>query len=110
MASSGDHLPSGQPHPWTDPFSSPDVFHPRPDWAFHEAGALAPRPDDFPLTDEGRQAYYDTAESVANEQIAMRHQMTMHQHLAMQRELASRESAVIEAAKGLREHLLLLRR
>jgi hypothetical protein len=110
MAFSGDHPPVGQPHPWTDPFAQPDIFNPRPDWAFHEAGALAPRPGDFPLTDSGRQAYYDAAELVAREQIAMRHQMTMHQYLAKQQEYAMQESAAIEGAKNLREHLLLLRR
>ena len=31
-------------------FLRPDIFNPRPDWAFHEAGALALRPDDFPFS------------------------------------------------------------
>jgi hypothetical protein len=108
MAFSGDHPPAGQPHSWTDPFSRPDIFNPRPDWAFHEAGALAPRPDDYPLTDAGKQAYYAATERVAHEQMAMRHQMPTHQRLAVQQGFAMRESAERQGAENLRDHLLLL--
>jgi hypothetical protein len=109
MAFNREHPSPGQPHPWTDPFAPPDLFNRRPDWAFHEAGALAPRPEDFELTERGKQEYYAATERVAREQMAMRSQMAMHQHMAMQEELAHREQ-VRDAATKLRQHLLLLRK
>jgi hypothetical protein len=104
MAYAREHPFPGQSHPWTDPLAPPDFLNPRPDWAFHAAGAFTPRPEDFPLTDMGMREYYAAVEQAAHQQMAMQQQTMMQQEVARRQQVADR------AAKERRDHLLLLRR
>jgi hypothetical protein len=86
----GDHPPVvGSQHPWHDPLAPQDLFHPRPDAELAMAGGLAPDPQAFSFTPEGRAAYYDAVRSTA-------HQMQMTQAVNMQ----AAASARAEEARG----------
>jgi hypothetical protein len=104
MVYSREHPFPGQPHPWTDPLAPQDFLTPRPDWALQTAGAIAPRPEDFPLTDMGKRDYYAAVEQAAYQQMAMQQQMLQQQGMARQQHEAE------AIAKQRRDHILLLRR
>jgi len=99
----GDHPPTfGSQHPWHDPLAPQDIFNPRPDGELALAGSLAPRPEDFPFTEEGRRDYYSAVKSVAQQ---MMHQQQMHH---MQASYAVQARAEEDAARKRRVSFLLL--
>jgi hypothetical protein len=68
----GDHPPAfGAQHPWQDPLAPQDFFDPRPDAELAMAGALAPDPQAFPFTAEGRREYHAAVRSAAQQQQMM---------------------------------------
>ena len=69
------------------------------------AGGLAPPPEQFPLTEEGKREYYAAVQRAADH-IAMQH-MAMHHHLAATQ--AQYSAADAERVRR-RRHLLLIRR
>ncbi len=120
-----EHPPPGLPHPWTDPLEPPDFVNPRPDAALNIAGPLAPAPDQFPLTEEGKREYYEAVRRTA-------YHITMQEHLVMQHHLAATQAGqgdermvivhpvaathaglghadAAERTRNRRRHLLLLR-
>jgi hypothetical protein len=75
----GDHPPAfGDQHPWLNPLAPQDVFNPRPDAELSMAGGLAPDPQSFPFTSEGRAQYYDAVRSAAQQQMMQMHHMQTH--------------------------------
>lgn len=101
----GDHPPAfGAQHPWHDPLAPQDVFNPRPDVELALAGSLAPRPEDFPFTEEGRRNYYSAVKSVAQQQMMVQQQQ-MHQMQAVRAAHAREEE---DAARKQRASFLLL--
>lgn len=78
----GDHPPAfGHQHPWLDPLAPQDLLNPRPDADLAIAGSLAPNPQDFPFTEQGRQDYYAAVTSAAQRQMMMQQQQ-MHMRAA----------------------------
>jgi hypothetical protein len=73
----GDHPPAfGHQHPWIDPLAPQDLLNPRPDADLVVAGSLAPSPQDFPFTEQGRRDYYAAVNSAAQQQMMMQQQQT----------------------------------
>jgi hypothetical protein len=68
-----DHPSAFGSHPWTDPFAPQDFLNPRPDQDLAIAGARAPRPEDFPYTDQGQRDYYDAVRVAAQRELMMQH-------------------------------------
>jgi hypothetical protein len=97
------HPPSFGEHPWTDPLAPQDLFAPRPDGDLALAGALAPRPEDFPFTDQGRADYYAAVSNAAN----MMRLQQIHVHDARLQQAAG-EQAAFEAAEQHRRAAFLL--
>lgn len=72
------------------------------DQALAIAGSVAPRPEEFPFTEEGRREYYEAVRRSAQQQMMMQHQQHMH---AIQ---AARAQAAREAEEQRRTAFLLL--
>jgi hypothetical protein len=99
----GHAPPYGQGHPWTDPLAPQDYPEPRPDYELQVAGPLAPRPEDFPYTEEGRRDYYAAVRATAWTQMAVQHEQA--QRAAQAAHGQSREKARVRAEQ---EAFLLL--
>jgi len=99
--------PFGPQHPWHDPFEPQDPFDPRPDQDLAIAGPLAPRPESFPLTDEGRREYYAAVRSAAQQQRMLQQQHMQHMQQVEAAE-AARAHAVRVAERRRRTALLVL--
>ena len=100
-----EHPPAlGAQHPWQSPFEPPDMLDPRPDQDFAIAGPLAPQPQEFPFTDQGRREYYDAVRAAAQQQLFQERQHMHHMHLAN----AASERQAVEGATREREAALLL--
>jgi hypothetical protein len=103
----GDHPPGfGTQHPWHDPLAPQDVLNPRPDADLAIAGSLAPRPEDFPFTDQGRRDYYAAVGSAARQQLMMQHRH-VHEIDAVQG-IRVREEAAAHARQIQQASFLLL--
>jgi hypothetical protein len=103
-----EHPPAfGSQHPWHDPFVPQDLFNPRPDQELAIAGPLAPSPENFPFTDDGRRDYYEAVRAAAQQQTMMQHQ-AMHQMQAAQATRLREEEAAREVAYKRQAGLLLL--
>jgi hypothetical protein len=101
----GDHSPAyGDQHPWHDPLAPQDAFNPRPDAELAMASGLAPGPQAFPFTPEGRRDYYAAVRSAANQQ----HVMQMHHMQAAHAERLDEEAVALRAAAHRRASFLLL--
>lgn len=88
----GDHPPVfGPQHPWHDPLAPQDFFNPRPDADLAMAGSLAPRPEDFPFTDEGRREYYAAVNSAAQQQMIMQQHHMQAVEVDREEEIAARK-------------------
>lgn len=89
-----EHPPLGAPHPWTDPLAPQDFFNPRPDTALGTAGALAPSPSDFPLTEEGKRQYYAAVQRTADEMVMQRqHAISSHARIGYEAQVGEAEAA-----------------
>jgi hypothetical protein len=87
----GEHPPAfGNQHPWVDPLAPQDLFNPRPDAELAMAGGLAPNPQDFPFTPEGRAQYYNAVRSMAHQ---MQAQQMHSQHLYAQEQAVAAAQA-----------------
>jgi hypothetical protein len=70
-----------QQHPWHDVFAPPPLGVERPpEWELNAPGA--PRPEDFPFTEQGRADYYAAVKSAGFIQQAMHHDLMMNAHAA----------------------------
>jgi hypothetical protein len=99
----GDHPPAfGAQHPWHDQLAPQDLFDPRPDADLAMAGALAPDPQAFPFTPEGRRDYYAAVRAAAHQQ-----QMMQMGHMQVLHEAGAREAAVARAEERRRTWFLL---
>jgi len=100
-----DHPPSfGDNHPWNDPLGPRDLFDPRPDAELAMAGGLAPDPQSFPFTPEGRREYYSVVRSAA-QQMRMQQMHVRQMHMeATGRDRIGEE----DAARRRREEWFLL--
>jgi hypothetical protein len=103
-----DHPPPLAPtHPWIDPLAPPSLFEPRPDLELTIAGPLAPRPQDFPFTDQGRHDYYEAVRQAAGAATLLQHQQIDQARAAAAAEAA--HAAEEEAGRArTRTRLLLL--
>lgn len=89
----GDHPPAfGAQHPWHDPLEPQDLFDPRPDAELAMAGALAPDPQAFPFTPEGRRDYYAAVRTAAQQmQMQMGHMQALYEERATEMAAARAE-------------------
>lgn len=83
----------GTQHPWRNPLAAEDIFSPRPDQDFLIAGSLAPRPEDFPFSDDGRRDYYAAVSAAARKQELL-------QYMHMDQMWAAHQAAAANAAKA----------
>jgi hypothetical protein len=97
----------GAQHPWHDPFAPQDLFNPRPDQDLAIAGSFAPRPEEFPFTDQGRRDYYDAVRAAGQQQTMLQQQQVQMQ-AAYAASVHNEEQARIAAEHRVRVNLLLL--
>jgi hypothetical protein len=97
-------------HPWHDPFAPQDIFDPQPEQELAIAGPLAPRPENFPFTDQGRHDYYAAVRTAAHQQTVLQHQhMHMHEmHLMHEAQIRAHDMARANERKRQVDLLLLL--
>lgn len=101
----------GPSHPWHDPLAPQDIFNPRPDADLAFAGPMAPRPEDFPFTDQGRRDYYAAVSAAAQQQMGMQQHQAAMQHQqahAVQVARIRAEEAALAAERERQAGFLLL--
>jgi hypothetical protein len=104
-----EHPPAfGSQHPWHDPFAPQDFFSPRPDQELAIAGSIAPRPESFPFTDDGRRDYYEAVRVAAQQQTMMQHQAMHQMQAARAAQIRDEEAARAAVRTQQAVHLLLM--